>query len=101
MMGQSSYCLRHVSRVDCVLSVINCNCNTRSLTLPDPEGAPVSASTYLPGRSIQRTLCGSDSWQRMVAVTPEEISAQAFSAPERRAAASLFALTVLQAVRPS
>jgi hypothetical protein len=46
------------------------------------------------------TLCGSEFWQRMVSVTPDEMSAQAFSRPERKAASSLRAATVLQVERP-
>lgn len=46
------------------------------------------------------TLFGSVSTQRIVSVTPDAISAQAFSVPARTAACSLFALTVLQEDRP-
>jgi hypothetical protein len=48
----------------------------------------------------QRTRCGSDCSQRIESVTPLAISAQAFSAAERKAACSLLAETVLQADRP-
>jgi hypothetical protein len=65
----------------------------------------IDGTAWLPGisyfgRSSQRTLCGSDCWQRIVSVTPEEMSAQAFSVAERIAPASLFAFTVLQAEWP-
>ncbi len=52
------------------------------------------------GRASQRTLCGSDFSQRIESVTPEAMSAQAFSLAERKAPASLLAETVLQAELP-
>jgi hypothetical protein len=39
-------------------------------------------------------------WHSTVSVTPEEMSAQAFSVAERSAACSLLAFTVLQAELP-
>ena len=61
--------------------------------------AAVAKSSYW-GLSSHFTRCGSDCSQRMVSVTPDAMSAQAFSVAERNAACSLLAETVLHAVRP-
>jgi hypothetical protein len=63
--------------------------------------AAVPASIYtIYGFRNHFTLFGSAPTQRIVSVTPDAISAQAFSAADRRAACSLFALTVRQDERP-
>ncbi len=55
--------------------------------------------SYLVGRLNHFMLWGCDSTQRIVSVTPEEMSAQAFSVPDRMAACSLLAFTVRHADR--